>query len=72
MLRANFTVGMVDISPLQTKYNRYEGFRLGASFKLNEKFNKYISPDVYLAYGFKDRGFKYGAGVDVKTTLERN
>ncbi|TDX87221.1 hypothetical protein B0I22_1407 [Epilithonimonas xixisoli] len=72
LLRANFTVGMVDISPLQTKYNRYEGFRLGASFKLNEKFNKYISPDVYLAYGFKDRGWKYGAGVDVKTTLERN
>ncbi|WP_312768223.1 hypothetical protein [Epilithonimonas sp.] len=72
LLRAKFTVGMVDISPLQTRYNKYEGFRPGASFKLNEKFNKYISPDVYLAYGFKDRGFKYGAGVDVRTTLERN
>ena len=72
LMRAKFTVGMVDISPLQTKYNRYEGFRLGAGFKLNERFNKYISPDIYLAYGFKDRGFKYGAGIDVKTTLERN
>ncbi|MPS72909.1 MAG: hypothetical protein E2590_07090 [Chryseobacterium sp.] len=72
LLRAKFTVGMVDISPLQTRYNKYEGFRPGASFKLNEKFNKYISPDVYLAYGFKDRAFKYGAGVDVRTTLERN
>ncbi|WP_027382729.1 hypothetical protein [Epilithonimonas caeni] len=72
LLRAKFTVGMVDISPLQTRYNKYEGFRPGASFKLNEKFNKYISPDIYLAYGFKDRGFKYGAGVDVRTTLERN
>lgn len=72
LLRAKFTVGMVDISPLQTRYNKYEGFRPGATFKLNEKFNKYISPDVYLAYGFKDRGFKYGAGVDVRTTLERN
>jgi len=71
LMRAKFTVGMVDISPLQTKYNRYEGFRLGASFKLNEKFNKYISPDVYLAYGFKDRGWKYGAGLDVKTSLDR-
>ncbi len=72
LLRAKFTVGMVDISPLQTRYNKYEGFRPGATFKLNEKFNKYISPDVYLAYGFKDRGFKYGAGVDVRTTLNRN
>ena len=72
LMRAKFTVGMVDISPLQTKYNKYEGFRLGAAFKLNERFNKYISPDVYLAYGFKDRGFKYGAGLDIKTTLERN
>lgn len=72
LLRAKFTVRMVDISPLQTRYNKYEGFRPGASFKLNEKFNKYISPDVYLAYGFKDRALKYGAGVDVRTTLERN
>lgn len=72
LLRGKIRVGMVDIDPMQTKYNRYEGFRLGAGFKLNERFNKYISPDVYLAYGFKDRGWKYGAGVDVRTTLERN
>lgn len=72
LMRAKITVGMVDIDPLQTKYNRYEGFRLGAGFKLNEKFNRYISPDFYLAYGFKDKGFKYGAGVDFRTTLERN
>ena len=72
LLRGKIRVGMIDINPLQTKYNRYEGFRLGAGFKLNERFNKYISPDVYLAYGFKDKGFKYGAGVDFRTTLERN
>ncbi len=72
LLRSKIRVGMVDIDPMQTKYNRYEGFRLGAGFKLNERFNKYISPDVYVAYGFKDRGWKYGAGVDVRTTLERN
>lgn len=72
LLRGKIRLGMIDINPLQTKYNRYEGFRLGAGFKLNERFNKYISPDVYLAYGFKDKGFKYGAGVDFRTTLERN
>jgi hypothetical protein len=72
LLRGKFTIGMVDIDPLQTKYNRYEGFRLGAGFKMNERFNRYISPDVYLAYGFKDRDWKYGAGIDFRTTLERN
>lgn len=72
LLRGKITVGMVDINPFQTKYNWYEGLRLGAGFKLNERFHKYISPDVYLAYGFKDSGFKFGAGVDVKTTLNRN
>ncbi|WP_333851831.1 DUF5686 family protein [Epilithonimonas sp.] len=72
LLRGKFTVGMVNIDPLQTKYNRYEGFRLGAGFKMNERFNRYISPDVYLAYGFKDRDWKYGAGIDFRTTLERN
>ena len=52
-------------------YNQYEGIRLGINAKLNEKFNKYISPDAYVAYGFKDRGFKYGVGLDVKTTLDK-
>lgn len=53
------------------KYNMYEGLRLGISAKLNEKFHPYISPDAYFAYGFKDRNWKYGMGVDVKTTLEK-
>ncbi|WKS94770.1 hypothetical protein [Riemerella columbina] len=54
------------------KYNSYEGTRIGVAAKLNEKFNPYISPDVYVAYGFKDKAFKYGVGVDVKTTLQKN
>lgn len=52
-------------------YNKYEGIRLGLNVKLNEEFHKYISPDAYIAYGFKDSGFKYGAGIDYKTTLSR-
>ena len=40
--------------------------------KLNERFNKYISPDAYIAYGLKDTSWKYGAGIDFKTTLEKN
>lgn len=54
------------------QYNKYEGFRTGINAKMNEKFNKYISPDAYIAYGFKDKEIKYGVGLDVKTTLEKN
>lgn len=54
------------------KINGQEGVRIGMGAKLNEKFHKYISPDAYVAYGFKDRKMKYGIGLDVKTTLEKH
>lgn len=53
-------------------YNLYEGFRVGLKAKLNENFNPYFSPDYYLAYGFKDDKWKYGIGLDIKTTLDKN
>lgn len=51
--------------------NQYEGFRLGLGLKLNSKFNRYISPDAYAAYGFRDHTWKYGFGVDVHTSQQR-
>ena len=73
LLKGNIRVGKVDFAADKIiKYNKYEGIRLGAAAKLNEKFNKYISPDAYFAYGFKDHTLKFGAGVDVKTTLRKN
>ena len=53
-------------------YSLYEGFRLGLKTKLNENFNPYFSPDYYFAYGLEDEKFKYGIGIDMKTTLEKN
>ena len=71
-LKGKIRVGNVDFDALElVQYNQYEGFRLGANAKLNERFNKYISPDAYVAYGFKDRAWKYGLGVDLKTTLAK-
>ncbi|MGV4413508.1 DUF5686 family protein [Chryseobacterium sp. T1] len=70
LLRGRIRVGLVDLDPTQIRYSRYEGLRLGMGAKLNERFNKYISPDMYLAYGFKDRHIKYGLGLDVNTTLD--
>ncbi|SKB60294.1 hypothetical protein SAMN05660477_00158 [Soonwooa buanensis] len=72
LMRGRIRLGMVDVDPFGSNYNRYEGIRLAIRGKLNENFNKYISPDAYVAYGFKDSKFKYGVGVDVKTTLDYN
>ena len=71
-LKGKIRVGNVDFDALQLlKYNQYEGFRVGVAAKMNEKFNKYISPDTYIGYGFKDGSWKYGAGIDIKTTLDK-
>ena len=73
LIKGKLRVGQVDFDVAQLlKYNKFEGIRVGIAGKLNERFNRYISPDAYVAYGFKDEGFKYGAGIDVKTTLEKN
>ena len=73
LLSGKIRAGIIDFDAGQiAKYNLYEGLRLGIGAKLNEKFSRYISPDAYAAYGFKDGGFKYGFGVDVRTTLRKN
>lgn len=73
LIKGKIRVGKVDFDASKIiNYNKYEGLRLGIAAKLNERFNKYISPDAYLAYGFKDETWKYGVGIDVKTTLEKN
>lgn len=73
LLRGDLRVGIVDFElPALAKYNKYEGLRVGVKAKLNERFNRYISPDAYVAYGFHDKEWKYGVGVDLRTTLEKN
>lgn len=52
-------------------YDKYQGIRLGAGIKLNEKFNKTFSPDGYFGYGFKDHHWKYGVGLDIKLSDKR-
>ncbi|MDR2206543.1 MAG: DUF5686 family protein [Flavobacteriaceae bacterium] len=73
LMRGKFRAGIVDLDVTKIfTYNKYEHFRLGAAAKLNEKFNKYISPDAYFAYGFQDHSWKFGVGADVKTSLKKN
>lgn len=61
----------VDLGEL-VNVNSQEGLRLGLRLKLNETLHPYLSPDAYFAYGFKDLDWKYGVGLDIKTTLEKN
>lgn len=46
-------------------YNGYEGFRLGLGAETNDKVSKYFRVGGYGAYGFKDRGWKYGGHFSV-------
>ncbi|MBN2348975.1 MAG: carboxypeptidase-like regulatory domain-containing protein [Bacteroidales bacterium] len=43
-------------------YNDYEGFRLGIGGKTNKNISTVFSLDGHVAYGFKDKALKYGAG----------
>jgi len=73
LLNGAIRVGSLDFAIDEVvNYNLYEGFRVGLKGKLNENFNPYFSPDYYFAYGFKDDKWKYGLGLDIKTTLEKN
>ncbi|RNA62871.1 hypothetical protein D1631_13485 [Chryseobacterium nematophagum] len=73
LLNGQIRMGIVDFAVDEVvNYNSYEGFRLGLKAKLNERFNPYISPDYYFAYGLRDQKWKYGIGLDMKTTLEKN
>lgn len=44
------------------KYNNYEGLRLGMGGVTNTQFSDRFRLEGYVAYGFKDKAFKYGIG----------
>ncbi|MCX8533933.1 DUF5686 family protein [Chryseobacterium luquanense] len=72
LLRGNLRYKMIDFDITKIfSYDKYQGIRLGAGVKLNEKFSKTFSPDGYFGYGFKDHTWKYGLGLDVKLSSKR-
>lgn len=48
------------------RYNAYEGIRLGAGFHTNSRFSRVVNTGGYAAYGFKDKGFKWGYDLSVR------
>ncbi|MEY8759419.1 DUF5686 family protein [Chryseobacterium tongliaoense] len=72
LMRGNIRYKIIDFDLTKFfSYDKYQGLRLGAGVKLNEKFNKTFSPDGYFGYGFKDHTWKYGLGLDVKLSDKR-
>ncbi|MDQ1162904.1 hypothetical protein QE422_003272 [Chryseobacterium sp. SORGH_AS 447] len=72
LVRGNLRYKIIDFDITRLfNYDEYQGVRLGAGIKLNEKFSKTFSPDGYFGYGFKDHRWKYGLGLDVKLSQKR-
>lgn len=72
LVRGNLRYKIIDFDLMKFfSYDQYQGVRLGAGVKLNEKFNKTFLPDGYFGYGFKDHRWKYGLGLDVKLSDKR-
>ncbi|MFN4365842.1 DUF5686 family protein [Chryseobacterium hispalense] len=72
LLRGNLRYKMIDFDLTKfISYDKYQGIRLGAGLKLNEKFSNTFSPDGYFGYGFKDHRWKYGLGLDVRLSDRR-
>lgn len=53
------------------RYSSYEGLHLGLPFRTSAKLLKSTSFDGYVAYGFRDRGVKWRAGVQTLLPTSR-
>ncbi len=51
-------------------YNRYEGLRINADMMTNRDFSRKVRLAGHLAYGWKDRKFKYGASFRYQLSHE--
>ncbi|CAM4066542.1 DUF5686 and carboxypeptidase-like regulatory domain-containing protein [Gillisia limnaea] len=59
-----YPIGAIDFDLGQfVNYNKYEGIRLGIGGKTNPNFSTKFRLEGHVAYGFKDREFKYGLGA---------
>lgn len=72
LARGRFSVGKADILlPRFLGFNQYEGLRLGLGLATNDKLIKWMSPEAYFAYGFRDKEIKYGGGLRFRIQPKR-
>ena len=68
-----YPIGFFDIDlKYLVKFNDYEAFRLGIGGTTNEKFSDSWRVGGYLAYGTKDRTFKYKMSVGYRIYKTKN
>lgn len=59
-------LGFVDLLPERLfRINRFEGFGLGLGLSSNQTLSDFFRVDGYFRYGFRDRGWKYGGGLEL-------
>jgi len=60
-------LGYIDIDMNRLiRINGYEGLRMGIGIHNNYRTSKHVLIGGYVAYGFKDEGFKYGGDLSYK------
>lgn len=59
--------GVIDVDLLKmVGYNRREGFRPGLAVQTNERLSPRFRLRGLLAYGFRDKTWKYGGGTEIR------
>lgn len=73
LINGVFRFGKIDMDPMEIfNFNDYEGIRVGGAIKTNSRLNPYFSPDLKIAYGSKDKEYKYEIGIDLRMRLDIN
>ncbi|EOZ98426.1 hypothetical protein A33Q_1080 [Indibacter alkaliphilus LW1] len=58
-------LGPVDLLPNRLfRLNQHEGFALGLGISSNQKLSDWFRTEGYFRYGFRDRAWKYGGGIE--------
>ncbi|WP_373494433.1 DUF5686 family protein [Aquiflexum sp.] len=59
-------LGFVDLLPEKLiRVNRFEGFGLGLGLSSNQTLSDFFRLEGYFRYGFRDKGWKYGGGLEL-------
>ena len=73
-----FASGYIPVGFLNLDYrslihwNQYEGFRLGAAAETNERISRWFSLGGKVAYGTRDKGWKYGGHLRLNLNQRRD
>ncbi|MEN9639821.1 MAG: hypothetical protein RLZZ262_1690, partial [Bacteroidota bacterium] len=72
LMQGKWRLGPIDLDLNRLmSFNQFEGFRGGAGIHTNDALLKHFSIGGYYAYGFKDKGHKYGGDAIVFLNKKR-